>query len=322
MGHSRSSEAFSQILSLRQGPSSVADYSIRFCILAARSGWNDAALQGVFTQGLSDDLKDELAAREQPETLEALIGLATRLDNRLRERRRQRMSERTPSPARSFGGRSWCQLPSWWIRVQTATSLARTWPGRFAFPSRRCPNRRPFWVSTEKSWLGLPTGPRQSPSSSQEIIGNGSTSSSSSPGVLGSPWLALHNPQFDWPTGRLVSWSVNCHTNCLRSAVTSSSGTSAPAQEIPDLSQVPREYHDLGKVFCKQRALSLPPHRPYDCAIGLLPGATLPSSRLYNLSMAEREAMENYIGESLASGLIRPSSSPVGAGFFFVQKKD
>uniref|UniRef100_A0A674P365 Gypsy retrotransposon integrase-like protein 1 n=1 Tax=Takifugu rubripes TaxID=31033 RepID=A0A674P365_TAKRU len=30
--------------------------------------------------------------------------------------------------------------------------------------------------------------------------------------------------------------------------------------------------------------------------------------------------MENYIGESLASGLIRPSSSPVGAGFFFVQK--
>ncbi|TWW80241.1 Retrovirus-related Pol polyprotein from transposon 17.6 [Takifugu flavidus] len=97
--------------------------------------------------------------------------------------------------------------------------------------------------------------------------------SSSSPGVLGSPWLALHNPQFDWPTGRQISWSVNCHTNCLRSAVTSSSGTSVPAQEIPDLSQVPREYHDLGEVFCKQRALSLPPHRPYDCAIYLLPGA-------------------------------------------------
>uniref|UniRef100_A0A674MVG2 DUF4939 domain-containing protein n=1 Tax=Takifugu rubripes TaxID=31033 RepID=A0A674MVG2_TAKRU len=65
--------------------------------------------------------------------------------------------------------------------------------------------------------------------------------------------------------------------------------------EIPDLSQVPRDYHDLGEVFCKQRALSLPPHRPYDCAIDLLPGATLPSSRLYNLSRAEREAMENYI---------------------------
>ena len=32
--------------------------------------------------------------------------------------------------------------------------------------------------------------------------------------------------------------------------------------------------------------------------------------------------MENYISESLATGLIRPSSSPVGAGFFFVEKKD
>ena len=33
--------------------------------------------------------------------------------------------------------------------------------------------------------------------------------------------------------------------------------------------------------------------------------------------------MEKYIGESLAAGLIRPSSSPAGAGFFFfVGKKD
>ena len=32
--------------------------------------------------------------------------------------------------------------------------------------------------------------------------------------------------------------------------------------------------------------------------------------------------MENYISESLVNGLIRPSSSPVGAGFFFVEKKD
>lgn len=34
----------------------------------------------------------------------------------------------------------------------------------------------------------------------------------------------------------------------------------------------------------------------------------------------EHEAMESYIGESLASGLIVPSSSPVGAGSFFVKK--
>ena len=32
--------------------------------------------------------------------------------------------------------------------------------------------------------------------------------------------------------------------------------------------------------------------------------------------------MEQYIKESLAAGIIRPSSSPLGAGFFFVKKKD
>ena len=32
--------------------------------------------------------------------------------------------------------------------------------------------------------------------------------------------------------------------------------------------------------------------------------------------------MERYIGDSLAAGLIRPSSSPAGAGFFFVGKND
>jgi len=92
--------------------------------------------------------------------------------------------------------------------------------------------------------------------------------------------------------------------------------------ELPDLSSVPEVYHNLATVFSKHHALSLPPHRPYDCAIDLLPGAPLPSSRLFNLSRPERETMEKYIQESLAAGIICPSSSPVGAGFFFVGKKD
>ena len=32
--------------------------------------------------------------------------------------------------------------------------------------------------------------------------------------------------------------------------------------------------------------------------------------------------MEKYLAESLAAGIIRPSSSPAGAGFFFMGKKD
>ncbi len=89
-----------------------------------------------------------------------------------------------------------------------------------------------------------------------------------------------------------------------------------------NLSNVPKEYLDLKEVFSKSRAASLPPHRPYDCAIELVPGMSPPKGRLYSLSVPEREAMEKYISDSLAAGLIRLSSSPAGAGFFFVGKKD
>ncbi len=88
------------------------------------------------------------------------------------------------------------------------------------------------------------------------------------------------------------------------------------------LSNVPEEYLDLKEVFSKSRAASLPPHRPYDCAIDLVPGMSPPKGRLYSLSVPEREAMEKYISDSLTAGFIRPSSSPAGAGFFFVAKKD
>ena len=80
------------------------------------------------------------------------------------------------------------------------------------------------------------------------------------------------------------------------------------------LSVVPEVYYE---VFPKQRMLCLPPHRPYDCAIALLPDTPLPSCWLYNLSRAEQNAMGKYISEMLTSGQVCPSSSPVGAVFSF-----
>ncbi|KAI2655957.1 Transposon Tf2-9 polyprotein [Labeo rohita] len=93
-------------------------------------------------------------------------------------------------------------------------------------------------------------------------------------------------------------------------------------EELDDLSGVPREYHDLRAVFSRSWAASLPPHRPYDCSIDLIPGSTPPRGKLYSLSNPEREALKKYLSESLAAGTIVPSSSPAGTGFFFVAKKD
>lgn len=60
----------------------------------------------------------------------------------------------------------------------------------------------------------------------------------------------------------------------------------------------------------------------YHCSIELLSGITPPRGRLYSLTAPEFKALEKYLTESLTDGTIVPSSSPVGAGFFFVKKKD
>ncbi|KAL0186755.1 hypothetical protein M9458_018425, partial [Cirrhinus mrigala] len=141
------------------------------------------------------------------------------------------------------------------------------------------------------------------------------------PVVLGHPWLIKHNPRIDWQLQSVSEWSTKCHESCLVSACPSVS-VSLFQEKAVDVSNVPVEYLDLREVFSKSRAASLPPHRPYDCAIELLPGTSPPKGKLYSLSVPEREAMEKYISDSLAAGFIRPSSSPAGAGFFFVGKKD
>lgn len=74
------------------------------------------------------------------------------------------------------------------------------------------------------------------------------------PIILGHPWLVQHSPRIDWGHNSVSSWSTQCY-------VTGS----------VNLSNMPAEYLNLKEVFSKSRAASLPPHRPHDCAIDLLP---------------------------------------------------
>ncbi|KAK3566813.1 hypothetical protein QTP86_004493 [Hemibagrus guttatus] len=92
--------------------------------------------------------------------------------------------------------------------------------------------------------------------------------------------------------------------------------------QINKSSRFPQEYEDLREVCSKEKASRLPPHRPWDCAIDLLPNAMPPKCRVYPLSLPESQAMEEYIEEALASGFIRPLTFPTTAGVFFVEKKD
>ena len=103
----------SRLFNLRQGARPVPDLTVGFRTLTAKSRWNTEALVTTSHQGLSNSIKDELAARELREDLESLIMLAIRLDNRIQEGMRQRSFD-TP-PAFWFPGHPKPPSPAWRI---------------------------------------------------------------------------------------------------------------------------------------------------------------------------------------------------------------
>ncbi|KAI2649864.1 Transposon Tf2-11 polyprotein [Labeo rohita] len=146
--------------------------------------------------------------------------------------------------------------------------------------------------------------------------------------ILGCPWLQQHRPTLRWDPCDVTGWSERCFEHCLSNipqplsvpVMLSSTLVESPEPENPP--EIPVEYMAFQDVFSKQAATHLPPHRPWDCAIDLLPEAKLPKGKVYPLSIPEHQAMEEYIEEALKQGFIQPSTSPAASSFFFVGKKD
>ena len=97
---------------------------------------------------------------------------------------------------------------------------------------------------------------------------------------------------------------------------------SSVSDEVPDLVNIPKEYHDFADVFSKTKADTLAPHRPYDLKINLEEGTSPPIGPMYSLSQSELKALRDFIDEHVRIGFIRASSSPHGAPVLFVRKKD
>ena len=108
--------------------------------------------------------------------------------------------------------------------------------------------------------------------------------------ILGQPWLFLHNPHINWKSRQIREWGEDCTDHCFPDQVAEINLFSADPvtdPEYPDLTLVPTCYHHLKEVFNKSKALSPPPHRPYDCAIDLIPRSTIPKGRLLSQDLRE-----------------------------------
>ncbi|KAL0149399.1 hypothetical protein M9458_055296, partial [Cirrhinus mrigala] len=380
-------EAGEQILTLRQGRRTAADYALSFRTLAAQSGWNDGPLKLHYRRGLNPDLQVELACRDEGLSCEQYIDLSIRVDNVMRARRPGRLlvpipqaapgAEAAPEPMQI--GATKLSLEERERRLRGNLCLYCGQPGHIRANCPTRPPRQPASVSTEELSLkrceipvmlrtgnvtlkttalidsgaagnfidaafvtanripvsscsshvtvaaldGRPLGSGKIHHTTQdltlqigphhhEIIRFFVITSPHSPVILGYPWLDRHGPTITWADRSISNWSPYCTEHCLQ----------PETSPQPSRRTVPLEYQDLLEAFSRIKATQLPPHRPGDCAIDLIPGTTPPRGRIFPLSQAETAAMNTYIQEELVKGFIRPSTSPASAGFFFVKKKD
>jgi hypothetical protein len=82
-----------------------------------------------------------------------------------------------------------------------------------------------------------------------------------------------------------------------------------------------RVVRDFPDVFPEDLS-GMPPNREVEFVIDLLPGTAPISKRPYKMSVEELKELKKQLMELQEVGYIHPSSSPWGAPFLFVQKKD
>ncbi|KAL1267086.1 hypothetical protein QQF64_002761 [Cirrhinus molitorella] len=265
-------EASRLLASLQQGRRSVADYSVEFRTLAATSEWNPEALSARFLEGLRESLKDELYAREVPESLDELIALAIRLDARRELRRRVRGTSELDSP-----------IPS----APRAPTEEPMQIGRLRLSARERQRRRleglcMYCAAAGHQAHDCPISPSNRSSKVKTTVGGITVPTSKNSRTVFSVLISVNNMSFK--TSALIDsgaegdfadeeWvrahKIPCMSLDHPIAVQGLEGRTlmqithktVPVEDA-DLSRVPTEYHDLRAVFSRSRAVSLPPSRP------------------------------------------------------------
>ncbi|KAK3514953.1 hypothetical protein QTP86_005045, partial [Hemibagrus guttatus] len=149
-----------QLMELRQGSDTAADYAIRFRTLAAQSGWNDASLLAVFRAGLKPELQTELACRAEETTLSQFVATAIRLDNLMRQH------QAGPSHLSSVRSRKWPNYSSFREEVPEPMQLGRS---RLAEQAQQQRSRMRLCYNCGASGHLSPRCPEK-PSSAQEAL--------------------------------------------------------------------------------------------------------------------------------------------------------
>ena len=142
--------------------------------------------------------------------------------------------------------------------------------------------------------------------------------------ILGLPWFKIYRPDIDWDhlTVKFDSKSSDVPVTSSTSHISTTSPSLLSLTPSTPIVTLPSQYQKFSSVFDENKARTLPPHRPHDLSISLLPNTKPPVGPIYSLSPSETTALKEYIDDMLSKGYIVPSQSPAASPIMFVQKGD
>jgi hypothetical protein len=126
--------------------------------------------------------------------------------------------------------------------------------------------------------------------------------------------LSSKSPALDNPT--LMSFLPSDHLELIAQLIPSTP-TPTISHHYPEINSL---LHQFSTLF--EPPSSLPPFRPTDHRIPLLPNTTPINVRPYRYAHSQKTELESQVKDMLSTGLIRPSCSPYSSPVLLVRKKE
>jgi hypothetical protein len=151
---------------------------------------------------------------------------------------------------------------------------------------------------------------------------------------VGYDWLTKHNPTINWETGTIKfnRCPPECQTHHqdislpihLRQIKTETDDIDLEKEtDNTNPEDLPDYIQPFTHLFNKKNFDQLPKQTKWDHQINLTEDAPSEiSSKVYNMTPREKEELNKFLDENIASQRIKPSNSPYAAPCFFVPKKD